>query len=569
MKNLFTFVLVLILASLSQGCRHRPERLEPYGWPLVDPEFDSLTRVAEQYMYTNIPLDSVERITRGMDSIARVSGRGKDSNELLARARFMKAYCLYMNYKFDEAREQLAIADSLSADAYTKRRIKSLKLTFDDYKSYETFCDLLKDLEWYGSINDLPQQGEIANVISTSLIYTDVPELALYYLDMADSLFMCSGQKLRTDNIRINKATLLCETNRTEEAEEVFGELISDIKKDGNTKYLELLYRNHYYFFGDSLSLFEAYSIRKGSQNESLPSLALTTLYESLIADYYIGRNILDSAATYIDKRAICLDSISDEDLQMTILEIDSKYYEAVGKTDLAESARKKYNEIVKAVNENQQPENKIYTDFMNAKRQIQAAADETESSLRRRIWILAGVSALTLFAIVLAGVRWRSRYKSRQKETKRRADKSEREMMGIAISRQHDQQTLSQVKNEITRLSKQAVVNGSDIAQLERTLLQHKLDGDGIRNFEETFKKIHPDFYSNLKSIAPDMSDAQIRLCEYIMLGLNNQEIASILNIKESSLRQARLRLRRKFGLTKEDSITKFLREITPPLTM
>ena len=90
--------------------------------------------------------------------------------------------------------------------------------------------------------------------------------------------------------------------------------------------------------------------------------------------------------------------------------------------------------------------------------------------------------------------------------------------------------------------------------------------DRAGLQSFEKTVTNINPDFESRLRAVAPELSDNQIRLCSYIMLGLNNQEIASLMNVKASSLRQARLRLRQKFGLTKDDSLSEFLKQIISP---
>ena len=196
MKQIVTITTVIILVVLSQGCRHRIEHLEPYGWPLVDARFDSLTRVAEQYMYSNVPLDSVDVVTRQMDSIARSSA--DDSNELLARTHYWEAYRLLMSLNQDIAGNILDTADSLATDPYTKARIYSLKNYLVNYKSYDTFCNLLRQLEYYASIGDLPEEGNTAMQICSSLMYTEVPDLALHYLNMADSLYSLSGNSRRS-----------------------------------------------------------------------------------------------------------------------------------------------------------------------------------------------------------------------------------------------------------------------------------------------------------------------------------------------------------------------------------
>ena len=170
------------------------------------------------------------------------------------------------------------------------------------------------------------------------------------------------------------------------------------------------------------------------------------------------------------------------------------------------------------------------------------------------------------MLVMLIAWRKWNKRYRLKQQATALRAEQRERELMSMALTRQQGDRIIDYVGNEISRLSNQEEITGKDISQLDKNLKLHMLERENMQNFEETFTKIHPDFYSNLRTITPDLSDNQIRLCSYIMLGLNNQEIASLMNIKQSSLRQARLRLRQKFGITKDDSIQEFLRQITPP---
>ena len=562
MKHLVTLTVILILATLSQGCRHRTERLEPYGWTLIDQTFDSLTRSAEQYMYTNVSLDSIEALTSLMDSIARTSSKNKD--ELQSRSMYWNAYRLYMGFEHDEADELLAMADSLTTDLYTKERISSLKMTFCDFKSYESFCNLLRQLDYYDMIGDMPQQGNTASIICNSLMYTEVPELALYYLNLADSLYQASGNGQRSDNLRINKATLLCNANMKAEADDVYRQLLSDSTVTSNELVHELLLRNHYYFFEDSASLFNAYTIRKNIESETLQSKTLTLLYECLIGEYYLNKGKMDSAAFYIENRVMNPDSIYDEDLQAAIYEIYTNYYEATGEMEKAFASLCRLNDIRVSLKENQQSDNKISADFMNAKQQIQTEAKEEEKLLRIRLYTTIAVAVMLLLMIVIVVRRWHSRHKAMNRKTTRLAEQRGREMMAMALSRQQSDRILDYVEDEISRLSREEELTGRDITRLDKSLRLHLSDREALQSFEKTFTKIHPDFDIKLRAVAPDLSENQIRLCSYIVLGLNNQEIASLMNIKPGSLRQARLRLRQKFGLTKDDSLPEFLKKIT-----
>lgn len=565
MKNLATITVILILVTLLQGCRHKTERLEPYGWTLIESKFDSLTRVAEAYMYTPISPDSVEAVVRQMDFIAGTST--ENTNELLARSRYWEAYLCNRNWDGFHARQALQEADSLTSDKYLKERIGSLSLTTENFKAYETFRNLLQQLDYYKSIGDIPQQGNTAMLICSNLAYTDAPDIALDYLYMADSLFKASGTEARCINLGTNEATLLCIADRKEEAEKVFNRLFSDSIITNHKDGYEVLLRNHYYFFGDSASLFKGYAVQKDKEHVTTGSQSLTALYESLIADYFLMKGNIDSASFYLNNLKIDVENIEDDDIKSTIYGTYASYYDSIGQKEKAIEAINRYEIIQKEIDKSQSPENKIYTDYLRAKEQIQTEAKAEKNAIQIRLYAIIVVSIILLMSITIIGRKWYQRHRIKYQETLQRVEQRERELMGSALSRQHSEQILDYVDNEITRLGNQNVITGRDIAQLNRNLHLQKLDRKGIQSFEETFTSIHPYFETNLRNIAPDLSDTQVRLCAYIMLGMNNQEIASMLNIKPSSLRQARLRLRQKFGLTKDDSISEFLKQFTPPM--
>ena len=567
MKNLVTITVILILVTLSQGCRHKTERLEPYSWTLIDSKFDSLTRVAEAYMYTPITADSMASVVTQMDSIARASGTSDIAKELKARTNYWKAFSMYMDYHLIEARELLCKLDSTTDDRYTKERIKSFRMTLGEALSFDTFKSWLEQLKYFESIGDLPQAGNTAMLLNSSLLFTDVPDLALYYLYMADSLFKKSGTEARAVNLRANEAVLLCKAGRMEEAEKAFERILTDPVLIANKDLHELHLRNHYYFFGDSISLFEGYAVQKEKEKDNIESKTLTFLYEALIGEYYLNKGEIKSSSNYLENQTIDIEDLVGDNYKSKIYEVYGMYYDSIGERDKAIAAMNRFNEMTEEIDENQQPENKIYTDFINAKEQFEKEAEETENSIRTQLYVTVAVSLLVLLLILIFGRKWYQRHRIKHQETLRRAEQRERELMGSALLRQHSEQILDYVDNEITRLGSQNVITGRDIAQLDRNLHLQKLDRKGIQSFEETFTSIHPYFETNLRNIAPDLSDTQVRLCAYIMLGMNNQEIASMLNIKPSSLRQARMRLRQKFGLTKDDSISEFLKQFTPPM--
>ena len=78
--------------------------------------------------------------------------------------------------------------------------------------------------------------------------------------------------------------------------------------------------------------------------------------------------------------------------------------------------------------------------------------------------------------------------------------------------------------------------------------------------DFNTYFESINKNFYSRLKSISPDISANDLKLCAMIKMNLSIKEMAGILNISPDSVKTARYRLRKKLQLLTEDNLNDFI---------
>ena len=67
--------------------------------------------------------------------------------------------------------------------------------------------------------------------------------------------------------------------------------------------------------------------------------------------------------------------------------------------------------------------------------------------------------------------------------------------------------------------------------------------------NFKLHFEQVHPQFFANLKSEHPQLTANDLRLCAYLHINLSTKEIASLLHIAPTSVKQAKSRLNKKMG--------------------
>lgn len=80
---------------------------------------------------------------------------------------------------------------------------------------------------------------------------------------------------------------------------------------------------------------------------------------------------------------------------------------------------------------------------------------------------------------------------------------------------------------------------------------------------FRLYFEEINTDFYEKLKTINPELSVNDNRICALIKLNMNSPEIAQVLNIASNSIKSARYRLKKRLNLSQDDDLELFIRNL------
>ncbi|HTJ49920.1 MAG TPA: LuxR C-terminal-related transcriptional regulator, partial [Cyclobacteriaceae bacterium] len=83
------------------------------------------------------------------------------------------------------------------------------------------------------------------------------------------------------------------------------------------------------------------------------------------------------------------------------------------------------------------------------------------------------------------------------------------------------------------------------------------------LQIFEANFERVHNEFFTQLKTNFPDLTQKELRLCAFVRMNLANKEIASILNISVRGVETARYRLRKRLSLTHDEDMVSFLEKL------
>jgi tetratricopeptide (TPR) repeat protein len=112
----------------------------------------------------------------------------------------------------------------------------------------------------------------------------------------------------------------------------------------------------------------------------------------------------------------------------------------------------------------------------------------------------------------------------------------------------------LSEVSSEDARDYRKKITGF--IRLIDHNFLQDR-DWDDFRNI---FQQVHQTFFDQLQTVSPELTPADTRLAALIRLNLPSKDIATILGISQDSLRIAQYRLRKKLGLVRGNSLTRFI---------
>ncbi len=120
--------------------------------------------------------------------------------------------------------------------------------------------------------------------------------------------------------------------------------------------------------------------------------------------------------------------------------------------------------------------------------------------------------------------------------------------------------------KNEFLNAIKDQLKDSTNIPQVKsviRTIDRNINNSDDWKFFEDAFNHADKDFLKKVKSLHPELTANDLRLCTYLRLNLSSKEIAPLLNISVRSVEVKRYRLRKKMKLIHEDGLTDYILDI------
>ncbi|MBK8546575.1 MAG: hypothetical protein IPL63_04060 [Saprospiraceae bacterium] len=134
-----------------------------------------------------------------------------------------------------------------------------------------------------------------------------------------------------------------------------------------------------------------------------------------------------------------------------------------------------------------------------------------------------------------------------------------------LALSTMHivqKNETLAKLREELNHIIKQSkeIETKSNLKKVTGILSDDQRLEDDWDSFALHFDQVHTDFLKRLKSVYPQLSPKDLKLCAYLRMNLTTKDIAPLMNISVRGVEISRYRLRKKMGIQGDDNLNDFM---------
>lgn len=193
----------------------------------------------------------------------------------------------------------------------------------------------------------------------------------------------------------------------------------------------------------------------------------------------------------------------------------------------------------------------------------VQHKLEEEQLANQKNIQTLTRNGLIVAILLLMAiGLLFINRQRLKQKELTVKKINAENDLIAaqkqLGMFRQSVQEKnniIEQFTNEIAQMKTgtDQEIDNEILLKLERSTI---LTDEQWEDFRVLFEKVHKGFFKRVKDKMPDLTPGEIRFVTLSKLKLSPKEMSSILGISSSTIRNYRLRLRRKLGLNEDGSI-------------
>jgi tetratricopeptide (TPR) repeat protein len=556
-----------------------------------------------------------------VDSIEQLLSRTHDIEKKIKLHTLLVKH--YQVVDIPKAKATANRALNLSVTSQTDKYLGEIYGLLGDIAVVEDSMNLAKQyyeiaLDEFYAQNDLNGATGVAMVLGNIAFVRDDLATAMQFYLKAIDLASTAGLETWLPSVYLNIGSIHFKAGQNKMAQQYFSDALEGFNKNGN----ELLAASAYDNLGMTYLDMGAYEIAQDyfqkalsyHQEKEQPLRAAKVLHNmSSIAyrsgDYQASLNYLYKARTYIEKGnpnyagpkqplwaynkvATGINQLHLKDYQNAYRNMTDgiRLSEDFGQLYLTQQAAKNISAYWEELENADSALHyfkvfKHYTDSLNNEENIrklayqearaayekdlliekQQRALEVSQHKRQSLIMFVAITGLFLLLVVLLLLLKLSRNRTKQAELERKNLKQEltirnKELTTHLMYQVKKNEFILSISKRLKDLLSSASPENQGIVNKLIKEIEFDSSADQWEEFEIRFQQVHTDFYKNLGKRFPDLTSNELRLCAFLRLNMNTKDIAAITYQSTNSITVARWRLRQKFGLQKEESLSAFL---------
>ncbi|BDD06677.1 response regulator [Aureibacter tunicatorum] len=116
------------------------------------------------------------------------------------------------------------------------------------------------------------------------------------------------------------------------------------------------------------------------------------------------------------------------------------------------------------------------------------------------------------------------------------------------------------ELSNIIGKNEKGAVPSTKELKLIKKKINSYLELDTSWKDYKMHFEEVHPKFFETLGEKLPQLNPKDTKLCAYLKIGLDNKELANMLNISPESVKKSLYRLKKKIELDEQDNLRKYI---------
>lgn len=148
------------------------------------------------------------------------------------------------------------------------------------------------------------------------------------------------------------------------------------------------------------------------------------------------------------------------------------------------------------------------------------------------------------------------------KKRILREKELKDKELLALALKENQNEILLNRISKQLKTIEENAnpeLIEGQ-LRPIAKQIKSHIRFQDGWSQFQEAFIGIHQDFFENLKSRHPELTEMEIRFCAYLRIKMNPSDLCLLMNISKEGLKKKRYRVRQKLQLNQDQSLDNYI---------